>query len=547
MSLKNVIISSFLCLLFSSFLLAQPEISSPKQKELLYAELGSYIKISVKKADYKSLYINSEKINMGWFAGASYKYLINHYGVHMVSVIAVNGNGEIVTQNVTFTVLKKFQDISNSSAKKEIELLVSYHLLPGWDYSYVFVKDRAVSRKELARFIASSLGLGNNKFKNTIADVLDTDPDVSYIMAVVKNKILSVNEDGNFFPNGIVRRADLVAAFQKAYGWKNNQADNYYFSDVNEKFWAKDAIYSAVCVGVIPDWWVLDNYFRPSEIVSRQDFAAVFARLPEVTEMLNSYLGEISFSSFSGKEKVVSGNSSDELIRQKFKISSENIVLDGKTVFSVLFNSNKGSYKARVRKVDFDLTSIGRAANTSMSDDGSWGDVYKNDGVYSLFFVADKHIATGNSTFDVTVTDIYNNTYLEQMDLNAVSPTENKQKKKKENVEIASLPSSNVMSTLNVLPEMETEVSVNHQVVVLEVADNVVVSYNQPVDLVYEVKAGDTMLKIARKLTGDPINWNEIALFNNMTVYLRDVNGEKYQYVNIFVGQKIIIPGKLIK
>ncbi|MDF2936236.1 MAG: hypothetical protein K0Q90_1609, partial [Paenibacillaceae bacterium] len=111
-----------------------------------------------------------------------------------------------------------FTDISDSYARKEIEALAQAGILSGYDQGRFFPQ-QPITRAELAKILV--LATGRTESSNSLTSFLDVPPDSwyrGYVAALVEAGITEGTSPTAFSPDALVTREELVVLFTRAMG-----------------------------------------------------------------------------------------------------------------------------------------------------------------------------------------------------------------------------------------------------------------------------------------------------------------------------------------
>ncbi|RAM48316.1 MAG: hypothetical protein C6Y22_28670 [Hapalosiphonaceae cyanobacterium JJU2] len=112
-------------------------------------------------------------------------------------------------------------------------------------------------------FVASSVNVGTGNFKDVTANYWAK----TYIEALAAKNIIAGFPDGTFKPNDPVTRAQFAAIVTKAFAQTQPKREATNFNDVNNKFWAYDAIRNAYRFGFVSGY--PDRTFKPQQQIPR--------------------------------------------------------------------------------------------------------------------------------------------------------------------------------------------------------------------------------------------------------------------------------------
>ncbi len=173
----------------------------------------------------------------------------------------------------------KFRDVTGHWAEKEIMFLVE----KGWISGYLdgsYKPNNPITRAEAAKIISNFLGLTPTNEKITFSDVNENFWAYEAINLVAQHKIMNGVGDGRFSPNSILTRAQMAQLFYNANFYSqsaNNDVNS--FLDVDKDFWGYKAIETMNQEGIMLGY--PDNRFGPNDSTTRAEIAAIIYRLYE--------------------------------------------------------------------------------------------------------------------------------------------------------------------------------------------------------------------------------------------------------------------------
>ncbi|TBL68324.1 S-layer homology domain-containing protein [Paenibacillus thalictri] len=149
----------------------------------------------------------------------------------------------------------EFEDIHDSYAQKEIQSLVDTGVISGYEDGS-FQPNKAMSRAELAKIIALSLGLKENAEKGSVFNDVDRDGWYNgFVGALVETGITQGTSETTFAPDAKVTREELVVFFIRAMGLEETAGKLpvvAQLSDFNEvSSWAQAPLSLAFKIGFV--------------------------------------------------------------------------------------------------------------------------------------------------------------------------------------------------------------------------------------------------------------------------------------------------------
>lgn len=108
--------------------------------------------------------------------------------------------------------------------------------------------------------------------------------------------------DGSFRAEGAITRAEAAAIFARAVvgGFNSNQTYSNPYSDVNSGAWYANYVGFLASKGIVKGYE--DGAFYPEQTITRQEYAAMIARLGAVAQMTNSPFSDVSSANWGANE-----------------------------------------------------------------------------------------------------------------------------------------------------------------------------------------------------------------------------------------------------
>ncbi|MFC4403009.1 cellulase family glycosylhydrolase [Gracilibacillus xinjiangensis] len=200
----------------------------------------------------------------------------------------IEKSGDIVETADEDIISKEFTDISGHWAKDSVQLLAKNHILHGYPDG-AFRPNATISRAEIARIVATALGIEDGTPASDFSDVTGKEWYANDLYALADIKVIAGFTDGTFRPKAKVTRAELAAILGRALKYtemtlqENNQTTED-FSDAEEfPKWAMEDIQTMVQHNIMQGF--PDNRFG----------AANFTTRAEAAKALGNFLEEIGF------------------------------------------------------------------------------------------------------------------------------------------------------------------------------------------------------------------------------------------------------------
>ncbi|WP_332698818.1 S8 family peptidase [Halalkalibacter lacteus] len=169
-----------------------------------------------------------------------------------------------------------FKDVNpQASFAEHINYLFSRNIITGYDDNQYFKPKDSVRRGQAVAMIGRSLIWNAPKSETGYSDVKSDYFASGYIARATERNILSGFSDGTFRPNAPITRGQMAKIIGNAYNLEREYEN--VFPDVNDKTTGAEAIPLLVELGVVGGF--SDGTFRPSDPLTRTQFAAIMARL----------------------------------------------------------------------------------------------------------------------------------------------------------------------------------------------------------------------------------------------------------------------------
>lgn len=531
-------LSTLLLMGVAGFSQADLSVTKPVEREIIYSVAESvHLNLDISQQDLSALFVNGREVPLTSSSLHCFVDLTG-FGEKKIYFLAINAAGKVDQYVRTVNLYRTFPDIKNHWAKREIEALATLGYLDDYYGGVNYYPESPVSRVDLAKVLTRLRDVPVEKYsKNSIQDVLPGYWGLLYINAAVQNKLLGVDEKDNFYPQALVTRTELIAALVKDFTMPYYAGPDGFLVDLPEKFWARDAVYTAMKNGMLPPVWDLKKGFLPNYVISRAELAAIIARLPQVKEKINAIAPQGLSLESAFYETSEARKQSALLSKQAIlEVSKSRISANNRDSFFLVFNAHQLKSTIRVKRVEADLTALGKLAHTVMFDDGEWGDKYSNDGLYTLEVVPAPNLEPGKKNIVVQVYDATGNVYDESVTLEILTvPTIQSRHEPDQPV----VPVKRIVQTNTpVIPPPAPKPVVSPTVVKppSNIRDNV-----------YTVLPGDSLMVVAYKMTGTTNTWKDIAKYNNIKIIESTQNSKFAVNANIEIGQKIVVPRELLK
>jgi hypothetical protein len=172
-----------------------------------------------------------------------------------------------------------FDDVPSSHwAKPYIEYMAEERIIEGRDDGKFYPED-PVTRAEFAKLITVALGIDNSYATANFTDVSSNQWHYRYVASAVNNGIILGYPDGSFDPNAQISRQDMAVIIARAMGYRDGSpASGLYFADADQV-----AEYAVGHVGYCTEKGYITgrpgNIMDPKGITTRAEAAVVIYRL----------------------------------------------------------------------------------------------------------------------------------------------------------------------------------------------------------------------------------------------------------------------------
>ncbi|MEK3913422.1 S-layer homology domain-containing protein [Paenibacillus sp. FSL H7-0331] len=194
--------------------------------------------------------------------------------------------------NSIYTVLdhqRSFSDVSTHWAKEDIELLASKLIVKGIDENS-FAPDKSTTRAEFAALLVRSLAL-TEKVKKVYKDVDLTEWYSGSVSAAQEAELINGDEFGNFKPNDLITREQMVTMIARALKFVGNREItdttvlNKFADRTNISDWSQEAVASLVQTGIVQG--VSNELFAPQDHATRAQSTTMLKRMLQYLQFMN--------------------------------------------------------------------------------------------------------------------------------------------------------------------------------------------------------------------------------------------------------------------
>lgn len=190
------------------------------------------------------------------------------------------GAKRVIEEPVTIVLetlsIGQYHDIpENHWAYGSITSLAKQGIINGYDQS-LFLPDDLVTRAQAAVVLSNALGLHTGNTKNDFSDVSESHWAAGAISSISKEGIITGMKENTYSPDEVLTREQVAVIFNRTFELKNSDEKAIMFNDVNQKYWAYDAIQLLAKSGITGGY--SDNTYRPKREVTRAEFSVFLYR-----------------------------------------------------------------------------------------------------------------------------------------------------------------------------------------------------------------------------------------------------------------------------
>lgn len=212
-----------------------------------------------------------------------------------------NGTNGVTPTQPPQSTEQGFSDIKGHWAEEDINILVSQHIINGYEDG-TFLPDQSVTRAEFTKMVISAFNIPAVSGVSPFADVAADAWYAPAVAAAAQNGL--VYGDGDYFlPNDLITRQDAATILYRAaeYAGITLSGDNYTdFLDSGEiSDYAEEPVNNMASSGILLG---SDGYFRPLSFTTRAETAAMLVRMMDIAPVDSS---DIVQSVSNGNEERV--------------------------------------------------------------------------------------------------------------------------------------------------------------------------------------------------------------------------------------------------
>ncbi|CAN7665732.1 S-layer homology domain-containing protein [Paenibacillus sp. LjRoot56] len=181
-----------------------------------------------------------------------------------------------------------FKDVDNQSwSFRDISAATKLTIINGFEDGS-FKPNDSVTRAEFTAMVVRAFGLSQGNDKTSLNDIKDSWAK-NEIEILASNGIISGYDDNSYQPGRNISRAEMIIILSRIINLKELKSQSSKsFSDVKQNYWAKDSIEDATRAGIIQgsDF----NTFSPDHQATRAESISVIMRvlksIPEIQSLI---------------------------------------------------------------------------------------------------------------------------------------------------------------------------------------------------------------------------------------------------------------------
>jgi hypothetical protein len=190
------------------------------------------------------------------------------------------------TSNVTVFKLTSYSDLNTHWVRS---IAAQFRYMGITEDTDLFQPRKNVDKLLFSHLLSNAFDLEpSSTFEvDSVSDVSISNEYYNDLMNVLQNKIMSLDSKGNFYPEKLMPRASVITAVVRAVELMQPEIKNQTFKpvafpfwDVSKTHWARPYIQKALNWGILSP----SNQFRPKDIISKAEYAAVLSRTSVVKE-----------------------------------------------------------------------------------------------------------------------------------------------------------------------------------------------------------------------------------------------------------------------
>lgn len=175
-----------------------------------------------------------------------------------------------------------FSDLDKHWAKETIETLSRKGIINGYPDG-TFRPDANMTRAEVAVVLAKAIGLNSTKSNLAFKDAENIPQWAEgFIQAIVDKGIIKGYEDGEFKPNRVLTRKEMVVMAVNAFNIEGSEIQLPFTDSNTIPEWAKSSVIKAFSSDIVKGY--ADNTFKPDKEVTRAEVCTIIAKCLELVQ-----------------------------------------------------------------------------------------------------------------------------------------------------------------------------------------------------------------------------------------------------------------------
>jgi len=176
--------------------------------------------------------------------------------------------------------------VENHWAKETIEMLASKGIISGYPDG-TFKPDSNMTRAEVSVVLAKAIGLDPAESNLTFKDSKDIPKwSEGFIQAIVDKGIIKGYDDGEFKPNRVLTRKEMVVMAVNPFNIEGAEIELPFADSNTIPNWAKSSVCKAFSSNIVKGY--ADNTFKPDKEVTRAEVCTIIGKCLELIAHSNT-------------------------------------------------------------------------------------------------------------------------------------------------------------------------------------------------------------------------------------------------------------------
>jgi len=380
---------------------AKLEVYEPKDKLITEADR---LEVRGRCQGMRKLMINAEIIDI--LGNGEFKAgVVLDLGKNLIKITAFDYSQKKYTRTirilriVTFPDLEKLYNGKQYWAKIAVVNLATLSLIEA-EPTGDFEPKKNVSRGEFATWIARAKGLKVAKPKEDVFfDVPKEHWRAPYIKAVIDKEYMKGKSREKFGINDPILRGEAARIVNKVEGIQNLKATRK-LGEIPPGQMFSDDIYTAYTNSLMKGVSRKRLKFEPKRPLNRAEAASLLIKMKRVKST-----AEILFDFSKGYDMSRLCKINTVPVIKSLNIWPDEATPDGKSVVAITAEVWDRQGREDVSLVKVDLRQLGGPPDAKLYDDGTYGDLKANDGVFTLAITIPETVETGRKKITVVAMD----------------------------------------------------------------------------------------------------------------------------------------------